>query len=302
MGCDIHSMAEIKQARYDGSAGVDEEGMLSGRWTPGSERWVALKGEDAMIFPNTYYNPESTYAPSRERWREEPLDSRNYDLFALLANVRNGYGFAGVPRGNAIPPLDMPRGIPADASYGWLEECDGWGPDFHSHSWFTLAELLVWQEQGRFTPHMVRTGVIAAAVYEEIKANGGEPDGWSGGISGRGIWVLTPEQWDAGERPTGPNVEADAPYLETWRSRPGWDEEAYQNAEAKHYIQYTWESSLKDSVGELEDAIAALKRYADDLPPLSYTTREEDPIEDKPGWRGETIPYENVRIVFAFDN
>lgn len=296
MGCDIHSLAEVKQRRYEGEYGDDK---IAGLWEKGSERWVGI---DDDIFVNTYYRPESDYAPFRERGRKAPLDDRNYDLFALLANVRNGYGFAGTPRGNPIVPLDMPRGVPDDASYAWLETVDSWSVDMHSHSWFTLAELIAWQEEGKLKPKMIRTGVITAEQYEHSKATGEEPNSWSGSVGGTGIWTLTPQQWEAGERPTGINPDS-AQYLDLWRSKPGWDEAAFQEriANPQYYIQYVWESSLEHSVGELESAIEELKRYAEDRPP-SWKV-EHAGIEDKPGWYGHgTIPHENIRIVFGFDN
>lgn len=119
MGADIHSMAEQFRPRY---ARQGEEP---------TSRWVPI---DSDIFP-------------RASWRGEgrgtvPLDERNYDLFALLANVRNGYGFAGIKRGDPIAPLALPRGVPEDASFAWLAEVDQWDVDMHSHSYFTLAELL----------------------------------------------------------------------------------------------------------------------------------------------------------------
>lgn len=42
---------------------------------------------------------------------------RNYDLFAILANIRNGSGFAGVPTGEGFVPISEPRGIPQDLQY-----------------------------------------------------------------------------------------------------------------------------------------------------------------------------------------
>lgn len=39
---------------------------------------------------------------------------RHYFLFGILANVRNGYGFAGCSTGDWIVPIDLPRGIPND--------------------------------------------------------------------------------------------------------------------------------------------------------------------------------------------
>lgn len=50
----------------------------------------------------------------RSDWEQD----RHYFLFAWLANVRNGYGFAGVPTHDAIRPINDGelRGIPADFS------------------------------------------------------------------------------------------------------------------------------------------------------------------------------------------
>jgi hypothetical protein len=42
--------------------------------------------------------------------------SRNYDLFAMLAGVRNGRGFAGIKTGDGFIPISEPRGWPADLS------------------------------------------------------------------------------------------------------------------------------------------------------------------------------------------
>jgi hypothetical protein len=42
--------------------------------------------------------------------------NRNYRAFAVLADVRNGYGFAGSDTGEALKPISEPRGLPADMS------------------------------------------------------------------------------------------------------------------------------------------------------------------------------------------
>jgi len=39
-------------------------------------------------------------------------------------------------------PINYPKGIPDDASTGYLYKCDQWDGDAHSHSFFTLEELL----------------------------------------------------------------------------------------------------------------------------------------------------------------
>ena len=70
-----------------------------------------------------------------------PLEHRNYDMFAVLADVRNGVGFAGVPTGEPVEPISEPRGLPYDVSDEVRKELDheGW---LHSVSWLTVQELL----------------------------------------------------------------------------------------------------------------------------------------------------------------
>ena len=41
-------------------------------------------------------------------------DHRNYDTFAVLADVRNGYGFAGCDTGDGFEPISEPKGFPSD--------------------------------------------------------------------------------------------------------------------------------------------------------------------------------------------
>lgn len=120
------------------------------------------------------------------RWsRECTIDrDRNYNLFAALANVRNGYGFAGVPTHEAIRPISMPRGLPADHTTGWGEEV-GFEFGDHSFSWLSLEEMVKWDgwDQG-----LSETGWIERAQYEPWLRNGGAPEGgWCGGIEGHSV-------------------------------------------------------------------------------------------------------------------
>jgi len=58
--------------------------------------------------------------------------NRDYELFAVLAGVRNSYN---------LKPISEPKGIPDDVSSivrSWVEH---WDSDGHSHSWLTLKEL-----------------------------------------------------------------------------------------------------------------------------------------------------------------
>ncbi len=87
--------------------------------------------------------------PSTAQWETVAVsicgDPRGYNTFAMLANVRNGTGFAGIKTSNGFPVIHEQRGLPED-----LEVEDDnvkvelgttyWLGD-HSHSWCTLAEL-----------------------------------------------------------------------------------------------------------------------------------------------------------------
>lgn len=75
---------------------------------------------------------------------------RNYHDFAVLANVRNGTGFAGSITGDTWMVLFDEKGLPEDIGYVELEtisfvnnegdEDTYWLGD-HSHSYLTLAEI-----------------------------------------------------------------------------------------------------------------------------------------------------------------
>jgi len=102
MGCDIHLFVETKDP--------------AGGWVS-RDIWLP-RDEDGIIDAEDLYEP-----------------NRNYDLFAILANVRNRSI-------DPLTPINGPRGFPDDASPEVREAYEWWDPDGHSHSWFTLRELL----------------------------------------------------------------------------------------------------------------------------------------------------------------
>lgn len=112
--------------------------------------------------------------------------SRHYLLFAWLADVRNGYGFAGVPTHDPIVPIAKPRGLPEDFLLD-TNDCH-WGKWMgdHSHSWLMADEILnaPRPDNGNCT----RTGVISAEQFAKWDGKSA-PDSWSGGISGPGVKV-----------------------------------------------------------------------------------------------------------------
>ena len=100
MGCDIHMFVEVKQKDND--------------W------WQSF---DA-IFPYPYYHPENAPTRYNKQFTDEPYNDRNYDLFSALAGVRNGYAFAGCDTGDAIKPIQDPRGLPDNVSDEVKKESD----------------------------------------------------------------------------------------------------------------------------------------------------------------------------------
>lgn len=96
----------------------------------------------------------------------DPDIERDYVLFAVLANVRNGYG---------IPFIAETRGIPKDCTseyHCWTTCNEGWA---HSHSWVTLAELKAFDvNQTYFDPRYIlrdpdetRVAITYSATLEE---------------------------------------------------------------------------------------------------------------------------------------
>lgn len=108
MGCDIHLYVERREAGFWRSA----------------DTWIEEDGRTDVPYGKSFY------------------DGRNYDLFAILADVRNGRGFAGVKTGRGFVPIASPRGLPEDASPEVAALSASWDVDGHSHSFHTLRDLL----------------------------------------------------------------------------------------------------------------------------------------------------------------
>lgn len=129
------------------------------------------------------------------KWVEVPdvgYDNRNYKVFAILANVRNGYGFAGCPTGRGFKSISEPKGLPDDASKEVKEHSESWGVDGHSHSYLTLKEL----EAYDWDQVTWLQGVINANEYLVFKKEG-RPRGWSGGVFGANVRNISQEQMEA---------------------------------------------------------------------------------------------------------
>jgi hypothetical protein len=126
MGCDIHMFIERKTSgnnyqgprdiQLDRNAKIEE--IIEG--IPVEERWVSADTWEIDNYDG-YWQCNEIY------------NNRNYYLFAILADVRND---------GSVEPIDYPRGIPDDCSSGYSYMTKQWGGDGHSHSYFTLKELL----------------------------------------------------------------------------------------------------------------------------------------------------------------
>lgn len=156
MGCDIHLFCEIKK---------DGEWKYSGK-----------------IFKNPYFEPDKPNEVEEDgfewnaEYTDEPYHGRNYDLFGILADVRNGVGFAGCDRGDGFNPIDEPRGLPDDVSPEIEKKSDDWGGDGHSHSYFTVKELLDYD----WTQTTKHRGFVSSAEAAKFRRTGEKPDSWCG--------------------------------------------------------------------------------------------------------------------------
>lgn len=218
--------------------------------------------------------------PQNKRWEDTPHRyemNRDYQLFAVLAGVRNGVGFAGCVTGQVVTPISEPRGYPEDfISCGLIDHEDVeegndanelvkdrhpathkmvdprrqkysksesvrsiWMGD-HSFSWLSGAQMLAWHEKA---PTVVAVGVIEREAYKAWDKEA-EPKSYCGGVSGGGVVVI------------------DEPQV----GKPG---------EPKNWthVRVTWERSLKDS--------------------LAYFFDEVRRLSDEPG---------EIRFVFGFDS
>lgn len=155
MGCDIHVFVEKYELLEDGELG-----------------WKQIPPPRIELFKNADGSPYMG-----DYW----YFGRNYLLFGWLADVRNEMSW-GTSR---VEPLSEPRGLPDDVSKSIWEESQGWGIDGHSHTYYTLREMVQAMEK-----HAERTvlhrGWVNGRQYLEYLEKG-SPSSWSGMVGGAGI-------------------------------------------------------------------------------------------------------------------
>jgi len=141
---------------------------------------------------------------------------RSYNLFGMLANVRNGTGFAGVRTGDGYVPISKPRGFPKDMSAKLAKHVGDDGdngylgmfpneedevedsntseypyplasPGYHSDSWLLLSEILEYFADGNRVSH--HQGYVELSEFK-VFLDKGRPDSWCGGIGGDGVNIV----------------------------------------------------------------------------------------------------------------
>ncbi len=243
MGCDIHLYVEV---------------FKNGKWVS-ADSWqsseYAEEGENKL----------------EVRYEDRFYSGRNYNLFSILADVRNGHGFAGVKTGEGFNPISDPRGLPADVCNEISVESDGWGEDGHSHSWLTVRELMDYD----WTQVTKQCGWVNGYEYfrwsEYNRKHGESPEEYSGGVSGGMVKHISQQEMD---------VAIDAikkPFIESGKG--GWYHDVLKLIE--NQLQHTY-CSVEWKIPYYKTVRSFL---SDTLPRL---------------WRLGNP--EAVRIVFWFDN
>jgi hypothetical protein len=172
-------------------------------------------------------------------------DNRSYRTFAVLAGVRNGTGFAGVPTGDAITPISEPKGRPKKMSKKGRDWFRRHGGD-HSDSWLTVAEIDAYM--ANIPEKRSFTGLIALSDVPEFLRDG-KPRSWCGGVGGPSVQIFTLDQ-----------------AKKILEENPDCAKPTEDMVFASDYVRVDWEESFRDTIDP------AFFRYLDTLRPLA-----EDP-------------------------
>lgn len=232
MGTDIHLEVERKldDGTWDRIIHMFEPCWNCGEYDRESGLYINQTGEKHIICRREEMLPDdqewSERKPSDNDWvilermgpcetckgtlRYQPqfFKERNYDVFAIFGNVRNGSGFAGTRTSSGFDPISDNRGLPDDLSqsirdrnafwqsinYDDAEDADWedpgekleredpegvWDLGEHSFSWITLQELLDYD----WSNGVIKEGWVTPGQFQEFRERGA-PSSWSGGVSG----------------------------------------------------------------------------------------------------------------------
>lgn len=222
MGTDIH---------------IAVQAHLDGAWTDITEQALPLKAK-----VNKIWNKDPEYAHFSQEEKQEIMrqyfihspEGRNYTLFALLANVRNGYGFAGCEIFNPIKHFEL-KGVPEELE----DEVDNEGyynGGYHSYNHFTYQELVkskLWNQK-----ITVKGFVKLNSFLEFIQAaktdENATPSNYCGDVSGPNVVKLS---------------GAKLRLLEAKGELDAWLEQNVDLHTQSVYVKHSWEerTALKDS-------------------------------------------------------
>lgn len=256
MGCDIHGFCEVKE---------------NGVWKVNTKK----------VFMNGYYISDEELEKRRENrpdytrldfqkneFNAHPDDGRSYDWFAILADVRNGRGFAGTITGDGFNIIAEPRGVPEDATSKWKKQVKEWEGDMHSHSYLYLKDF----DNFDWSQTTQKQGVISLEQYKELRGTNNCPEIWSGGVGGPGL--VTVDMDSADKILSGETV-----VVENRNWVGDLENVIHVNLESGHgiHVLYTWDVLYSEWFDyKIKGVIEPLRK-----------------LKEK---------YEDVRYVFGFDN
>lgn len=177
MGCDIHMAVERRE---------------NGRWV---RVMPPVEARDPWLVEWAAKQPADNW--SHKRAEVTWYSDRNYDCFAVLADVRNN---------GHITPIATPRGFPDDLSDGVRalldenrpDDCDDVWMGDHSHTWLLLSEVLAYDwDKGTLNDGVVPFHEFRARIEKygtdvplDFRDGWAPYSGYSGSTLGRGIYTM----------------------------------------------------------------------------------------------------------------
>lgn len=204
MGCDIHMYTEVKK-----HAGGTEQWANSDNWRL-NDYWTEGGDNDG-----------------EQRYTLKALaGDRNYALFTALAGVRD--------YSEGSPKLGAPKGLPADVCAVIRAEAKRWDGDGHSHSYWTLRELIDFQDKNKSIKH---AGLVTATAAQQLDDEGIAPTMWCQGSNDKS---MVHREWEE-------DCEVLAPLIEALNARMKdalhiWDDDKHPDLEAKIRIVFWFDN------------------------------------------------------------
>lgn len=188
MGTDIHLYVERR---------VGDKWVSCDKWEPDEYREENEPERKTVRFGNHYYS------------------DRNYNLFGILADVRNGRGFAGVDMGDGFIPIAEPRGLPGDLSPELAVEVKHHLE--HTPTWLLLSEIMAYDWEQVSTCR----GIVSAHQYAKWsgwnRGRGEAPAEYCGGISGPLIEVVPESELKSRLTAFSAKLTATDPSIVSWK-------------------------------------------------------------------------------------